>query len=436
MAVYKRCHHRGRDRDRCPHPWYASYKVADRARARVSLAKWAGVPVETKGDAEAVFDDMKAALRAGVFDPNGRGIAPTPDRPMTFAELVTAYEERYVQGRRLKTAGDFRWRVKPLIKRFGPVPITKIRAGDVEDWQTTLRRPRLIHGTMRRPSAATVNRAVEELRRILNWAVSREYMPSSPFTRSGISVIRFDREDNRRNRRVSADEEERLIAAAPVHLRALIILALDTGVRAGEMLAIRVQDADLGSGEITLRAATTKSGKTRTVPVSTQRLRSVIEWFRTDAAGRVRPGKAPLITNEAGAGVGGFRTAWETAVLKAYGHAPQKGKPLRDALTNSLMPEARRAYNDINLHWHDLRHEYACRLAERGVPLTKIQYLLGHASVVTTERYVHHTVAELAKSAVVLETGAVFDAETEPKVAASAIQGEKKQSVKGASRTH
>ena len=139
---------------------------------------------------------------------------------------------------------------------------------------------------MRRPSAATVNRAVEELRRILNWAVSREYMPSSPFTRSGISVIRFDREDNRRNRRVSAEEEGRLIAAAPVHLRALIILALDTGVRAGEMLAIRVQDADLESGEITLRAATTKSGKTRRVPISTQRLRSVIEWFRTEPPAR------------------------------------------------------------------------------------------------------------------------------------------------------
>lgn len=417
MAVYKRCHHRGRDRDRCPHPWYASYKLAGRPRARVSLEKWAGTPVQTKGEAEAVFDEMKAAIRAGVFDPAGLGVVPTVDRPMTFSELVVAYEERYVQGRQLKTAGDFKWRMKPLLRRFGPIPITKIRAGDVEDWQTFLRRPRLIHGVVKPPSAATVNRAVEDLRRTLNWAVSREYMPSSPFTRSGISVIRFDREDNRRNRRVSEEEERRLIAAAPVHLRALIILALDTGVRAGEMLAIRVQDADLEAGEITLRAATTKSGKTRRVPIATQRLRSVIEWFRTDASGKARPGKSPLITNDEGVGVGGFRTAWETAVLKAHGYAPAKGKPLRDAKDNSLTPAARRAYNDLNLHWHDLRHEYACRLAERGVPLTKIQYLLGHASVVTTERYVHHTVAELAKSTAVLESGAVFDAEAAPTVA-------------------
>jgi len=71
---------------------------------------------------------------------------------------------------------------------------------------------------------------------------------------------------------------------------------------------------------------------------------------------------------------------------------------------------------DINLHWHDLRHEYACRLAERGVPITKIQYLLGHASVVTTERYIHHTLAELSKAAAALERGGVFDALSDPKV--------------------
>lgn len=55
----------------------------------------------------------------------------------------------------------------------------------------------------------------------------------------------------------------------------------------------------------------------------------------------------------------------------------------------------------------DLRHEYACRLAERGVPIAKIQYLSGHASIVTTERYIHHTLAELAKAAAGLEDGGV-----------------------------
>jgi hypothetical protein len=61
------------------------------------------------------------------------------------------------------------------------------------------------------------------------------------------------------------------------------------------------------------------------------------------------------------------------------------------------------------------------------VPITKIQYLLGHASVVTTERYIHHTLAELAKAAAVLEGGGVFDPRVEPRpgVAAAGRLGAK-----------
>jgi integrase len=416
VGIYKRCQHHGRERDRCADPWYGSYKLANRPRARVALEKWSGDEVKTKGQALAAFDDLKAAVRAGTFDSDGRDIAGTSGEPMTLRQLADVYEERYIKGKGLKTADEFKWRVKPLLKRFGDVPIANIRTGDVEDWQAELRKPRPINGVVRAPSAATVNRAVEDLRRMLNWAVSREHVPSSPFTRSGVSVIKFDREDNRRNRRIDAEEEQRLIAAAPPHLRALIILALDTGVRAGEMLAVRIRDVDPERGEITLRGQTTKSGKTRAVPISTQRLRAVIEWFRVDKKGRVRSANAPLITNGVGDAIGRFRTAWEGTVLRAHGHAPKKGKPLRDGKTKSLTPHARKLFAAINLHWHDLRHEYACRLAERGVPITKVQYLLGHASVVTTERYIHHTLAELSKAAAVLEAGAVFDPVSVPKV--------------------
>jgi len=416
MGIYKRCNHGGRERDRCSHPWYGSFKLPGRRRARVALEKWSGDAVETKGQAQAIFDEIKAAVRAGTFDPRGRGVTIPKDGPLTFPQLVKVFEERYVAAKQLKTAGDFKWRVKPLLERFGDKVIANIRVADVEDWQADLRKPRLVHGILRTPSAATVNRAVEHLRRILNWAVSREYRSSSPFTRGGLSIVKFDREDNRRNRRISPEEEERLIGAARPHLRALMIFAFDAGVRAGEMLKLRIQDADLERGEITLRAPTTKSGKTRKVPISTKRLRAVIEWFRTDSNGHARSARAPLIVNQAGESIGGFRTSWETAVLRAYGYTPIKDRPLRDSKTNSLTPEARKAFNAIDLHWHDVRHEYACRLAERGVPITKIQYLLGHASVVTTERYIHHTLAELSKAAAVLESGGVFDPSSEPKV--------------------
>ena len=53
----------------------------------------------------------------------------------------------------------------------------------------------------------------------------------------------------------------------------------------------------------------------------------------------------------------------------------------------------------IDLHWHDLRHEYASRLVERGVPLAQVRDLLGHASITTTERYDNQTLEALQSAA-------------------------------------
>src|SRR3989442_143672 len=79
MGIYKRCEHRGRERDRCAHPWYGTYQLRRQRRVRVSLAKWSGEKVDSKGEAQRVFDDVKAAVRAGTFDPYGRGIVRSTD---------------------------------------------------------------------------------------------------------------------------------------------------------------------------------------------------------------------------------------------------------------------------------------------------------------------------------------------------------------------
>ena len=66
------------------------------------------------------------------------------------------------------------------------------------------------------------------------------------------------------------------------------------------------------------------------------------------------------------------------------------------------------AFRRINLRWHDLRHEYASRLVEHGVPLAQVRDLLGHASITTTERYDNQTVANLKIAAAKLERGHAF----------------------------
>jgi hypothetical protein len=134
MGIYKRCSHGRRERDRCSDPWYASYKLPGRPRARVALERWSGEEVNTKGQALAIFDQVKAEVRAGTFDPRGRGITARDDGAITFAQLAKVFEERYVAAKQLKTGSDFKWRIKPLLERFGHRDISTIRAADVEDW--------------------------------------------------------------------------------------------------------------------------------------------------------------------------------------------------------------------------------------------------------------------------------------------------------------
>ena len=108
------------------------------------------------------------------------------------------------------------------------------------------------------------------------------------------------REDNRRRRRVSEDEEARLLQVAPPLLRSMIITALDTGMRQGEMLALRFGDIDSVRQLIVLRAETTKSRKSRVVPLATARLRAVLAWLQLQADGTKKADDALVFSDEAG----------------------------------------------------------------------------------------------------------------------------------------
>jgi integrase len=93
---------------------------------------------------------------------------------------------------------------------------------------------------------------------MLSWAVRREYIDWAPFKRGSQTVIKKLRPDNKRRRRIRETEEAALLQPAPPHIQAMIITAIDTGMRQGEMLALRFGDIDLQDGLITLRGETTE----------------------------------------------------------------------------------------------------------------------------------------------------------------------------------
>jgi integrase len=421
VGLYKLCDHKGRARDRCVHAWWARFR-----HVRVSLEKWSNREITTKTEAEAIFDDLKKAVRAGTFE-RRRAEAQPKTTALTFRQFAAIYKEHHVFAKKLAIGETIDYRLKPITEYFGDRPLTEIRTADVEDFIADLRKPR-IAGRRKTPrvlAPASINRTIEILRHMMNWAVGREYIDRTPFRRGTETLVRKLREDNQRRRRIAEDEEARILAVAPPLLRSMIIAAIDTGMRQGEMLSLRFKDTDLVRGLITLRGETTKSRRTRLVPIGTARLRTVLEWLQLDADGEKKPADALVFSNEAGEPVGRFRTAWVTAVLKAHDVAPVWKSYNWTALT----PECHAQFRRTNLRWHDLRHEYASRLVEKGVPLAQVRDLLGHASITTTERYDNQKLENLQAAAARLERGEVFDPGPRESAAPSICQVSVKSSV-------
>jgi integrase len=412
MGLYKICPHKGRARDRCDHPWWGSFRGK-----RVSLARWANRDIGSKTDAASVLDKLRAAVRAGTFDERGMDYHPEPS-PLTFRAFAEVYKARHVVAKGLALASTIDYRLKPLLERFGDRQLAEIRTADIEDFVADLKKPRVVNTIEGRTlTPASINRTLGLLRHMLNWAVGREYLERTPFRRGTEVLIRLEREDNKRRRRVSDEEEAALLGAASPHLRSMIIAALDTGMRRGEMLALRLGDIDWNRRLIVLRGATTKSRRTRVVPIGTSRLLAVLEWQKLDSTGEEKKADALVFSNEVGESLKTFKKAWVVAVLKAHNADPH----WRKGQYKDLTTESQKRFREVNLHWHDLRHEYASRLVERGVPLAQVRDLLGHASILTTERYDNQRLEALQAAAARLEAGKAFDAVTHGVADVSAV---------------
>lgn len=186
------------------------------------------------------------------------------------------------------------------------------------------------------------------------------------------------------------DEEKSLLDAAGkvtrgagLRLQWLIVAAIETGCRAGELFALQWADVNLEKHTLLVRAVEVgakKTGRSRLLPVSS-RLAAVLEMAKADPAGR-RYLPAAYVFGKLGARVRSVKKAWETTVLKAHAHEPEwtRGK---------LSPASRERLQAVDLHFHDLRHEAGCRWLEAGWPIHHIQEMLGHANLSQTSTYLH-----------------------------------------------
>ncbi len=231
-----------------------------------------------------------------------------------------------------------------------------------------------------------MNRNLSRLRAVFNWAVRVGYLDRTPFKRGPETVIKLSPEIGR-SRRLRDDEEDCLLSTSHPHLRSLIIAAVETGMRRGELLNLRWRQIEGLSGrgpEIALQARQTKTRRDRRVPIS-GRLRAMLDMRRTDPAGLPLPPDARVFGSEAGERVKDVKRAWQTAVLKSHGYRP------RYTATGQLDETSRKSYRRIDLHFHDLCREAGSRWLEGGVPLHVVRDWLGHANVAQTSTYLATT---------------------------------------------
>jgi integrase len=286
--------------------------------------------------------------------------------------------------------------------RFETKPIDGITRADIE----AIRAWRRAEQATRKSTAGSkggevgINRLLSRLRHLFSWAVAEGHIEASPFRRGHVAMVRMEASvEGARTRRLEPGEEEGLLKHAGEHLRGLIVAALSTGCRVGELLSLQwsqVRRDDDGEPRwLLLPAAKTKTAEARVIPVSSS-LRAELAMRRHGPDGNQLPDSAYVFGNEVGEPVKCIRRAWEDAVLGAHGCQPVRKR-------GKLTSESRATLRRLNLHFQDLRREFASRLLESSADLHDVQKFLGHANITQTSTYLSSTPTRLANAMEKLE---------------------------------
>jgi integrase len=176
-----------------------------------------------------------------------------------------------------------------------------------------------------------------------------------------VRQIRMPKPGKPRQRRLEAGEEDALLAACKgsraYYLHSFVVLAIETGMRSGEMLAMRWEHVNLTNRTVFL--PDTKNGSPRTVPLSTRAL-SAIQALPRAINGRLFS-----------TGYHSIHNAFRLAVEKAQATQTESETFLR------------------GLRFHDLRHEAVTRLFEKGLNPIEVGMVSGHKTLAMLQRYTH-----------------------------------------------
>ncbi|HKX31236.1 MAG TPA: site-specific integrase [Blastocatellia bacterium] len=286
---------------------------------------------------------------------------------MTFADLASEYEEKRIIPAQYigeKKVAGMRNTISPklflksLTDHFGKKRLTAITHADLENYKLVLiKRPTRAGG---KRTIASVNRELEFFRTVLNYAVTNGKLARNPFTLGKGRPLIERASETKRERFPTFGEELAIIKVctdAREHLRAILIVAADTGLRRNELFTLSPADLDFDRQIINVRAINAKTNRVRQIPMTRRVHEELMRLVEQ------KPEKYIF---------GGI-----TEVKRSFGTACR--------------------LNGINdLHFHDLRHAFVSRSILAGVPPAVALKASGHASE-EWKRYLNMTPNQLQK---------------------------------------
>lgn len=307
----------------------------------------------TKADATAWAAVMESEMARGVFV--DRSLAERT----TFGDLLTRYaREITVHKKGARAEGC---RVQALLREpIARVPLSHLTGQRLAQWRDERHL---------QVSGSTVNRDLNLFSHVFNVARKEWALPID----NPVTLVRRPKNNRGRTRRLSKEEEERLLAQlAPSErssegtylpggsrnpwVHTIVLLALETAMRRGEILSIRWSNVFLE--ECYLHLPDTKNGDPRDVPLST-RARALLATLPRDYSGTVFPVSAESL-----------KRVFERAVVRA------------------CIPD---------LRFHDLRHEATSRMASRLDNVLELSAVTGHKTLGMLKRYYHPRASDLAR---------------------------------------
>ena len=328
-------------------------------------------------DIKRLFDsdtDARVHLNQLLLKYRKDGVIEKVINQLTFAELAARYAALklipavYEGGHKLYGQAELsapRTFLKVLTDHFGRKLVKSITYNDLEQFK--LKRLETPTRNETRRSVRTVNAELQMMSMLLNFAVRNNWIERNPF-KQGDSLITKAAE-NRRERTMTSDEESRLLNVCineRSHLKAIIITAVDTGLRRGELFKLEWSELDFEQRMIRLPAQKAKTRKARSVAM-TERV------FKELSA---------------------LREATPDHQSSVFG--------ISDNVKNSWNTACRLA-EIKGLNFHDLRHTFVTRAIAAGIPVAEVMKASGHLTLTMLSRYLNPDTDSVKRVATALD---------------------------------